>query len=263
MFFTQGCLFLVKCGRRGWLWDPSVCNRFTPAAPAIFSTWPVRPKEKTRCQHQANHRAESWAAATRAAQNSWSSILKLCLVLRLLLPKLRIIGVMQCGQCWNCSCMFETWFARQGKEGTERSPSKTGPDRAAHPTLGSTAPVDVAEPGFGHRCVISTVYIQAYLHPPLRLNTYLVIFQSTSHFLSLPATSVPRFDHWTAVCVPEVCLAQGWKQDACCSRRCTGQHVDRGDCCALAQCKSHSGVADGEHWGNCERQADENDAQRT
>ena len=92
-----------------------------------FSTW-VWPKEKARCQHQAHHWAESWTAAARAAQNSLSSmVLKLCLVLGLLSPKLRIIGVMQCGQCWNCSiCMFETWFARQAKEGTERSPSKTG-----------------------------------------------------------------------------------------------------------------------------------------
>ncbi|CAL1142940.1 unnamed protein product [Cladocopium goreaui] len=47
--------------------------------------------------------------------------------------------------------LHRTPEARSCKEGTERSPSKTGPDRAAHPTLGSTAPVDVAEPGFGHR----------------------------------------------------------------------------------------------------------------
>ena len=70
-------------------------------------------------------------------------------------------------------------------------------DRAAHPTLGSTAPVDVAEPGFGAVSFQLSTYIDIIMHTyiPLRLNTYLVIFQSTSHFLSLPATSVPRFDH--------------------------------------------------------------------
>ena len=78
-----------RCGCWGWLWDPSVCSLFTPAASAMFSTWPVRPKGKARCQHQAHHWAESWTAAPRAAQKSWRSIvLKLCLVLWLLLPKL-------------------------------------------------------------------------------------------------------------------------------------------------------------------------------
>ena len=48
----------------------------------------------------------------------------------------------------------------------------------------------------------------------------------------------------TAVFLPEVCVAQGWKQDACCSRRCAGQHVDCCDCCASALCKIRSGVAD-------------------
>ena len=88
--------------------------------------------------------------------------------------------------------MFETWFARQGKEGTERSPSKTGLHipgeysvRSMSRLHSSTAPVDVAEPGFGHRCVISTVYIHAYIPtyiPPLD-------WRLTWWFFNLPVTS--------------------------------------------------------------------------
>ena len=216
-----------------------------------FSTW-VRPKEKARCQHQAHHWAESWAAAPRAAQNSLSSmVLKLCLVLRLLSPKLRIIGVMQRGQCWNCSiCMFETWFARQAKEGTERSPSKTGlhiqPWGGTVWSMSSTARLRDLVTGC-HRSLISTVY--KYINT---FNTYITPLDWT---LTLEVVL-------TAVCLPEVCVAQGWKQDACWSTRWAGQPVDRCDCGASALWKIQSGVAEVGICRTCERQAEENDVHR-
>ena len=105
-----------------------------------------------------------------------------------------------------------------------------------------------------------STYMHTYIHPPLRLKTYLVIFQSTSHFLPHQSPDLiieRRF----------VCQKFAWPRDE--SKTLAAAAVVPGNTLTAViavpwlNAKVTQEWLTGKHWGNCERQADENDAQRT